>query len=136
MPAAQAAAPSNDDFASAQTLLTGVTTAGTNVDATAEVGEPDPQDDGGNGNGTEATVWYEWTAPTSGSFIATTASSDIDTYLAVFTGSSVDSLTPVHEDDDDPSAIGRSLPQQARPTTSRSTAITTTRPRPEQSRWR
>jgi len=46
-------------------------------------------------------VWYRWTAPTNGVATFSTVGSSFDTLLAVYTGSSVDALTPVSSDEDD-----------------------------------
>ena len=104
-PAFAAVGPANDDFANAQ-VLTGAngTTSGTNVDATGETGEPanhaaeccDP--DLG-----DASVWYKWTAPSSGVFAFDTFVTDEllggiedGTVLGVYTGSAVNALTEVN----------------------------------------
>ncbi|MDP2139149.1 MAG: immunoglobulin domain-containing protein, partial [Candidatus Didemnitutus sp.] len=90
--------PANNNFANATTisLSSGSTQlTGTNVAATAEAGEP-----------THATeparrsVWWKWTAPSSGSMTITTLGSNFDTLLAVYTGASVSSLTQVAANDD------------------------------------
>ncbi|WP_164929161.1 FG-GAP repeat domain-containing protein [Gloeobacter violaceus] len=90
------AVPANDNFAQRE-VLGGVpaSTTGTNVGATKEPGEPDH-----NNNSGGASVWYTWTAPTSGSYIINTSGSNFDTILAVYTGSDVAALTFVASDDD------------------------------------
>jgi hypothetical protein len=99
VPAAMAAAPANDDFANAE-VVTGSTgtTTGTNVEATDETGEPANHftDDLGG-----ASVWYAWTAPSSGLFAFDTFGSDVtlDTVLGVYTGS-LGSLTEIGYNDD------------------------------------
>lgn len=87
------APPSNDDFADRITIsgISG-TTAGSNVDATLESGEPS--------HGNSKTVWWSWTAPATAGYEFDTGGSDFDTFLAIFYGKSVDSLTLVAEDDD------------------------------------
>jgi Ca2+-binding RTX toxin-like protein len=93
---ALAAAPVNDDFAAAEVLEGSVGgTTGTNVGATSQVGEPTHAGSGGG-----ASVWYEWTAPASERAVIHTRWSGFDTVLAVYTGSSVDSLTEVASNDD------------------------------------
>lgn len=89
-------APVNDAFASA-TLASGATGAagGTNVDGTKQAGEPDHA-----GNDGGASVWWRWTAPRSGQLFVSTAGSSFDTVLAVYTGSSVGSLTERASNDD------------------------------------
>ena len=59
---AWAAPPTNDNFESAG-VLAGfpVNTTGTNIEATLQGGEPG--ESGGDGN---SSVWWRWTAPSSG----------------------------------------------------------------------
>jgi hypothetical protein len=92
------AAVSNDNFANA-TIISGtsITTTGTNTGATKEAGEPNH---GGNAGG--KSVWYVWTAPTSGTVSVDTHGSSFDTLLGVYTGASVSSLTTIASNDDDP----------------------------------
>jgi Ca2+-binding RTX toxin-like protein len=92
------AAPANDNFADAQVANTGDTnpTSGSNVEATKEVGEPDHAGDAGG-----ASVWYRWTAPSSGAATVDTCDSTFDTLLAVYTGDSVSSLVEAGRSDDD-----------------------------------
>lgn len=92
---AAALAPDNDAFADA-TALTGRTAfaSGSNVDATKETGEPNHADDPGG-----ASIWYSWTAPAAGEATLATCASDVDTLLAVYTGSAVDHLVEVDSDD-------------------------------------
>jgi hypothetical protein len=93
---ALAASPVNDDFSSAQKIsgASGSVT-GSNVGATKESGEPDHA-----GNVGGASVWYSWTAPSSGTTTITTEGSSFDTLMGVYTGSSVGSLTEVASNDD------------------------------------
>jgi hypothetical protein len=87
-------APRNDAFAR-RTALKGsiVDTTGHNNQATLENGEPSA--DGGS------SVWWTWTAPTSGRVTITTAGSSFDTILSVYTGDSLSNLTRVARNDDD-----------------------------------
>jgi lysophospholipase L1-like esterase len=97
-PASALADPaSNDDFANAQNLGNGSTASasGTNLDATAEPGEPDH-----NRIPATASVWYRWTAPADGEVRIDACGSDFDTVLAVYTGSALHALTPVESNDD------------------------------------
>jgi hypothetical protein len=88
--------PGNDNFSNGQTINGYCSsTTGTNLAATKESGEPDHA-----GNGGGASVWYVWTAPFSSQATVTTAGSDFDTLLGVYTGSSVGSLTLVASNDD------------------------------------
>jgi hypothetical protein len=86
----------NDAFASA-TVLTGSSgsAAGSTVNATKEAGEPLHA-----GNAGGASVWFDWTAPQSGTVRFTTAGSSFDTLLAVYTGSVVGALTSAASNDD------------------------------------
>ncbi|OQX21186.1 MAG: hypothetical protein BWK80_34190, partial [Desulfobacteraceae bacterium IS3] len=95
--------PANDDFANAD-VLTGVSgsTTSTNIEATSETGEDIIF------WGLEKSVWWKWTAPESGAFYFDTHGSSFDTYLAVYTGSAVDSLTKIASNNDDGSDNGNS----------------------------
>jgi peroxiredoxin len=92
------AQPSNDDFASRNTMTgSSISVSGSNVNATKESGEPNfPDNLGGK------SVWWTWTAPTDGMVTLTTTGSSFDTLLAVYTGDSVQSLSLVGANDDDP----------------------------------
>lgn len=95
---AQAIPPANNNFAAAQTLSgpLPLSVAGDTTDATLETGEPKIDgEDGGH------SVWYSWTAPSTGQYIFTLCgSADYDTLLGVFTGSAVNALSVVGENDD------------------------------------
>src|SRR3954452_5894612 len=94
--ASNATPPSNDSFSAANVLLPATGSRnGTNVDATKEAGEPSHAGNSGGGS-----VWYKWTAPANGNASFDTIGSGFDTLLAVYTGSSVDALTPVASNDD------------------------------------
>jgi len=88
--------PLNDLFANC-TIISGAIgqTNGHNVGATKEQGE---LAHAGNIGG--RSVWYCWTAPTNGTWTFDTIGSSFDTLLAVYTGNSVASLTPIANDDD------------------------------------
>jgi len=87
--------PVNDNFASASSLTgSSWTSAGSNVDGTSEISEPSHA-----GQPPSKSVWYSWTAPSSGSATIGTAGSAFDTVLAVYTGSSVGALTAVASND-------------------------------------
>ncbi len=70
----------------------------TNVGATKETGE---LNHAGNTGG--ASIWWSWTAPSSG-IVQINADSILDTTLGVYTGSSISDLTEVASNDNDPSA--------------------------------
>jgi hypothetical protein len=105
---ALAAAPSNDNFAAAMEIPpAGGTATSTNVDATAETGEPDHAN---SGFGALHSVWFKWTAPDNGVTFLDTCGSGFNTRLGVYTGSSVDALTEkVAADDRSPSSCGQPL---------------------------
>ncbi|MCX6973028.1 MAG: putative Ig domain-containing protein [Verrucomicrobia bacterium] len=87
--------PSNDDFAN-RVPLAGVnaTATGSNVNASAESGEP-------NHLGQRShSVWWTWTAPRTASVVVSLTGSSFDTVLGVYSGSSVGSLSLVAENDD------------------------------------
>ncbi len=88
--------PSNDPLAFAAVI--GGTTGSLTVDTTCATKETTEPNHAGNAGG--ASVWYDWTAPASGSFVFSTAGSGFDTLLAVYTGSGYP-LTPVVANDDD-----------------------------------
>jgi len=66
-----------------------------NCGATKEPGEPNHANIAGG-----TSLWWTWTAPTSAIVMLDTAGSSFDTLLAVYTGNSLDSLTPVASNDD------------------------------------
>ena len=92
-----ASAPANDNFTSAQTI-TGCSGSvnGTNIGSTKESGEPDHASSGGTHS-----VWYQWQAPASSSVTFTTAGSNYDTVLGVYTGSVVSGLAQAVAPNDD-----------------------------------
>ncbi len=92
-----AAPPANDAFANRITLSgTGtLNTAGSNVEATKEAGEPFHWGSTGG-----KSVWWSWTAPSSGVCVMNTFGSNFDTLLAVYTGSSVNALSLIASNDD------------------------------------
>ena len=83
--------PPNDNLASAA-ALTGPTPSGTgtNVNGTKESGEPNHA-----GNAGGKSVWWKWTAPSSGNLVIDTNGSNFDTLLGVYTGTAVNALTTV-----------------------------------------
>lgn len=94
----------NDSLADA-VQLTGFSgsVVGTNVGATNTAPFEPATCVGCNGqfnDGPHATVWYQWMAPTNGTFqFATCGATTFDTTLAVYTGSQIDDLTRVANDD-------------------------------------
>lgn len=91
-----ATAPLNDLFSSAEGISgNSGRVAGTNVGASKEAGEPNH---GGNTGG--KSVWFRWVAPNSGTARFSTAGSNFDTLLSIYTGSSVNDLNVVASGDD------------------------------------
>jgi hypothetical protein len=85
--------PANDNFTNS-TVVPGGTVTGTNLAATQESGE------GAGTSGAINTVWWSWTAPTTGEVTVNTHGSDFDTILAVHTGSAMGGLTMIAVNDD------------------------------------
>ncbi|MCX7048225.1 MAG: dockerin type I repeat-containing protein, partial [Candidatus Sumerlaeota bacterium] len=91
------AQPTNDNFADAIVISGTTGTAfGSNVGATVEAGEethsggiilywPDP----------EASVWWRWTAPASGTYFFSANRSDICAEIAIYTGGNISSLNAI-----------------------------------------
>ena len=88
-------APANDNFLmSLPQGGTSWTAAGTNLNGTAEAGEPAHA-----GNAASKSVWWIWTAPATGTCTLRTDGSSFDTVLAVYTGDAVNRLTQVVSND-------------------------------------
>ena len=89
------AQPANDAFANAWTMSGSVvSTNGNSNNGTKETGEPNIT--GRNGG---RSVWFRWTAPASGATRIDTAGSSFNTLLGVYTGTAVNALTLVAEND-------------------------------------
>jgi hypothetical protein len=87
--------PSNDYFFGAQEISGNSTTvAGTTLLATREYDEPDHYPDDSSLLG-EHSVWYRWTAPSSGPVEMNTCQANISSTIAVYTGSAVFALNRV-----------------------------------------
>ncbi len=98
-------APGNDNFVNAQVLSGNAgTLIGSSAGATKEAGEPDHA-----GNPGGSSVWYVWTAPSTGNWRFDTSGSTFDTLLAVYTGSAVASLSLVASNDDSGGAVTSQL---------------------------
>src|SRR5262245_31223371 len=90
--------PANDDFANAIVISgTAGTVGGNTLLATKQAGEPNHA-----GNAGGHSIWYAWTAPSSGPFTFFTQGSAFDTLLAAYTGASVSTLTAIAANDDIP----------------------------------
>lgn len=89
--------PPNDAFTSAIAWVPGSANplSGTNRAATKEAGEPLHAGKPGG-----ASVWWRFTATDDSVVSVSTAGSDFDTVLGVYTGGSVAALTPVASNDD------------------------------------
>jgi hypothetical protein len=103
---AEAAPPANDNFASAITIgSTPYTDSKSTVEATDQSGEPAAS---GTCNGSYG-IWYRYTAPSTGSVVASTTGSSFDTVLSVFTGSTVSTLF-THACNDDYGSLQSRMP--------------------------
>ena len=92
------AAPDNDAFEAATPLAgSGLQVFGSNFIATKQLGEPGHAGDPGG-----ASVWYSWTAPSSDRFRLSTCFASFSALLAVYTGDSLDQMTPVPTHDAGP----------------------------------
>lgn len=89
--------PDNDNFANAASLPSAVwgTVSGNNVGASFEPNEPTHA-----GFAANHSVWYKWLAPQDGEVQMDTIGSTFDTLLAVYTGSSISSLSQIAANDD------------------------------------
>ena len=85
----------NDLFDEAIALSGHTTTRAGNSGAALEANEPSH-----GGLPSDASLWWTWTAPASGRYLAVTAGSDFDTVLAVYSGQALSNLTLVATDDD------------------------------------
>ncbi len=86
--------PANDLFAN-RIALTGlpITTTGSNVGASRESNEP-------TAHGSSGSVWWTWTALSSGSVTIDTNGSSYDTMLGVYMGTTLGGLSDIASDDD------------------------------------
>ncbi|MBL4608756.1 MAG: S8 family serine peptidase [Pseudomonadales bacterium] len=66
-----------------------------NSQASKEINEPDH-----SGNSGGHSIWWNWEAPDNGQLILDTSNSDIDTLLSVYSGTTLDTLTLLAENDD------------------------------------
>ncbi len=97
--------PANDDFLDAY-VLPGpeVGILGTTALATKETNEPNH-----SGNSGGASAWWAITLGSAQDLEISTAGSDFDTVLGVYTGSSVDALSEVASNDDSHSTVASSV---------------------------
>lgn len=88
-------APSNDAFSAARSLSgTSGNATGWNYNATAETGEPLHAGIVGG-----RSVWWQWTAPATGTLALDTNGSDFDTLLGLYSGTAVSALTAIASND-------------------------------------
>ena len=88
---------SNNNFANRRRITgNAATLTGSNVGATRETGEPTIDDVGGG-----KTVWWTWTALSTGTVTISSAGSAFDTVLGVYRGTAVNALTQVAANDDE-----------------------------------
>ncbi|NCC75798.1 MAG: hypothetical protein EOM08_05130 [Clostridia bacterium] len=93
--------PANDDFANATSIGTASGTDSSSIwDATVEPDESYYLYDPGEGFVVNS-IWYQWTAPTTGSFTFDTVGSGMkDTMLDVYAGTSFETLASLAHNDD------------------------------------
>ncbi len=93
--------PANDAFETPM-LVSGaaVDQTSTNVGASKQTGEPSHA-----GNAGGRSIWFQWTAPTTGPYRIATAGSSFDTLLAVYTGQTLQSLGLAGQNDDESSGL-------------------------------
>lgn len=85
----------NDNFFAAESICgANGRVMGINVGATKETGEPSHSSSGG------ASIWWKWVVPVRGTGVVTTAGSNFDTMLAIYTGKTVSALTRITSNDD------------------------------------
>lgn len=94
---AQAMLAGSDSFAAAPFFPANLFDSGSNTTATKEAGEPNHA-----GNVGGKSVWYKYTTSDAGGYYLSlrSATTNFDTLLAVYTGSSVNALTLVASNDD------------------------------------
>jgi hypothetical protein len=91
------AATANDNLQFAQFLPGNANTVSANSSgATAEPGEPNHVP----GNVATRSVWFRWTAPTTGDTVFDTTGSEFDTVLAVYSGTTMNRLLREGDNDD------------------------------------
>lgn len=84
-------APANDDFANREVITGALGSAtGSNVSATLEAGEP-------NSGFDYATIWYEWVAPTTDTYVFDFATAFAGFDVTFYTGTSLAGLTALFE---------------------------------------
>ncbi|HEV7406592.1 MAG TPA: IPT/TIG domain-containing protein [Chthoniobacteraceae bacterium] len=92
----------NDNFSAAQ----GVNGPSGQVDSNNLAASKEPGEPNHAGNSGGASVWFNWTAPTTGTYTFATSGSSFDTLLGIYTGSTVSSLTTIVSSDDAGTSTG------------------------------
>jgi hypothetical protein len=94
----------NDNFTNRTDLgsASSATSSGSNAGYSGETGEPAQ-------SGTINSAWWKWTAPSAGSLTIDTFGSGFDTYLTLATGSAVNALTVLAQNDDSGSGVQSSI---------------------------
>ncbi len=88
--------PPNDEFVNAQRITEAIASIPFNSRcASRELGEPMHANEPGM-----ASIWYQWTAPSTGTLTMDTAGSGFDTLLAVYVGTDLTNLILVASNDD------------------------------------
>ncbi|HEY0426491.1 MAG TPA: VCBS repeat-containing protein [Pyrinomonadaceae bacterium] len=105
----QLTAPTNDNFADAQTINF-PEYAGIIIDNSQATGEPS-EPNHANASGTLHSVWFKWTAPANYSVTMQTIGS-LDSTLAIYTGTALNNLTPITANDN----LGRGVFKSSRVT--------------------
>ena len=89
--------PANDNFSSPVTISgSSGSKTGSNTEATLETSEVMPS----ARSSSTGSVWYKWTAPSTGTATFDTVGSGFDTVVGIYTGTSVSALTEIASNDD------------------------------------
>jgi len=97
--------PANDDFAGRTRIPSvGGIFDTSNAGASREASEPAHA-----GNTASRSLWWTWTAPSTGTVTLSTADSTIDTVLATYTGATLGNLTLIRQNDDGPTDFSSKL---------------------------
>ena len=99
----------NDDFVNRFTLGTPAHVTGANAGAGTQSGEPTSSFINSVFTQWVRTLWWKWTAPVTTTVTIDTIGSDFNTYLAVYTGTAVNGLTAIAQNDNAPGFANVSL---------------------------
>jgi hypothetical protein len=110
---AAAAPPPNDSFAAATPLAAGQEIAGSNIESTAEPGEPKTWVSSGCQSVSEGpqcarSVWFTFQVAQAGKYTIETcdASNELDSIMSIYTGADLNSLTEIASNDDGDTELG------------------------------